>query len=157
MKFRRLIPMLLAAVACIVLAAETPEQFAERMKPVSGVQTVLNKRQDGSFGSLSIGVQPTVVANRGALEPVLADIGNYAAAARLKADVLSPKREDADFIAGKLSATGVKKISTRVMAAGVSIQITRIFLTPDAPAPDKPPAKAEPAAGKPAPPEPKKK
>jgi hypothetical protein len=36
------------------------------------------------------------------------------------------------------------------MAAGVSIQVTRIFLTPDAPHHEKQPAKAAPAGEKPA-------
>jgi hypothetical protein len=157
MNLRRFLPLLVLGAAWGAPAAETPEQFTERMQSASGVQTVLNTRQDGSFGSLSIGVQPAVVADRAAVEPVLADIGRFAAAAKLKADVLSPTQADAEFIAGRLTAAGVKEVATRVMAPGVSIRITRIFLTREAPAPDKPPARAEPAAEKPAPPPPKKK
>lgn len=157
MKFRNLIPLLLAAVAGAGLAAESPQEFAARIEKADAVHPVVNIRNDGSFGSVSIGVQPAFVADRTALEPVLAEIGKYAAGSRLKIDVLSPTREDVDFIVGKLSATGVKKISTRVMAAGVSIQVTRIFLTPDASQQEKPPARAEPPAEKPAAPAPKKK
>ncbi len=122
-------------------AAETPEQFAERMQPVAGVQTVLNHRNDGSFGSLSIGIQPEVVQNRSALDPVLADIGKFAAGGRMKVSVLSPTQPDADYIATRLRETGVKNVATRVMAAGVSIQVTRVFLTADSGAP---PAAAKP-------------
>ena len=150
MKLRRLLPMLLTAAACSALADETPEQFTERLKSAPGIQASLNRRQDGSMGSISIGVQPKAVADRAALEPVLADIGHFAAAARLKADVISPVQGDAEFIAGKLTAAGVKKVTARAMAAGVTIQITRIFLAPEATAQAKPPASTEHATEKPA-------
>lgn len=150
MKFRNLVPLLFAAVACVALAAESPQEFARRIEKDGAVHPVVNLRNDGSFGSVSIGVQPAFVADRAALEPVLAEIGKYATAAHFKIDVLSPKKDDVEFIAGKLSAAGVKKVSTRVMAAGVSIQTTRIFLTPVASQQGKHPAKAEPAGEKPA-------
>ncbi|HEX6827775.1 MAG TPA: hypothetical protein VF104_02215, partial [Burkholderiales bacterium] len=100
MRFWHLIPILLAAAAFSALADETPEQFAGRIKSTPGVQATLNTRPDGSLGSFSIGMQPKLVADRTALEPVLADIGHYAAAARLKADVISPTQGDVEFIAG---------------------------------------------------------
>lgn len=143
-------PLAFAAVAGAALAAESPQEFAARIEKGGSVQPTVNLRNDGSLGSVSIGVQPALVANRPALEPVLAEIGKYAAAAHFKIDVLSPKKEDVEFIAGRLSAAGVKKVATRVMAAGVSIQVTRIFLTPDASHQGKHPAKAEPAGEKPA-------
>lgn len=137
---KALLTALLALVSALA-GAETPEQFADRMQPVPGVQTVLNQRNDGSFGSLSIGIQPDIVQNRAALEPVLADIGKFAAASGMKASVLSPSQPDVEFIAAKLTEAGVKNVATRVMASGVSIQVTRVFLSADS---------AVPAATKPA-------
>ncbi|HEX9180221.1 MAG TPA: RNase adapter RapZ, partial [Burkholderiales bacterium] len=100
MKFRNLVPLLFAAVACVALAAESPQEFARRIEKDGAVHPVVNLRNDGSFGSVSIGVQPAFVADRAALEPVLAEIGKYATAAHFKIDVLSPKKDDVEYIAG---------------------------------------------------------
>jgi hypothetical protein len=127
-----------ALLGASTAAAESPGEFARRIEKDKAVQAAVNLRDDGRFGSLSIGVQPRMVADRAALDPLLAEIGKFAAGAKLKVDVLSPTQGDAEHIAARLTQAGVKKVNTRVMAAGVSIQITRIFLTPDAPASEKP-------------------
>lgn len=136
--------VLLALVSATALA-ETPEQFVERMQGTPGVQAVVNQRNDGSFGSVSIGVQPDTVQNRGSLEPLLADIAKFAAAGGLKVSVLSPSQPDTDFITAKLKESGLKNVATRVMAPGVSIQVTRIFLSADTMAS---PGAGTPGAGK---------
>lgn len=135
----------LLAFVSATAAAEAPEQFVERMQGVLGVQAVLNHRNDGSFGSISIGVQPDMVQNRAALEPVLADIARFAAAGGLKVSVLSPSQPDTDFITAKLKESGLRNVATRVMAPGVSIQVTRIFLSADTTAS---PGAGTPGAGK---------
>ena len=124
-------------------AAETPQEFAQRIEKGRSVHPVVNLREDGSFGSVSIGVHPDVVADRGRLDPLLDEVAKFAAASRLKADVLTPQQADAEHMAQKLRGNGVASVATRVMAPTVSIKTTRIFLTPQGrPAPPRPAAAA---------------
>lgn len=119
---------LLAAPA----GAETPQEFAKRIQKGKSVHPVVNMRDDGSFGSVSIGVHPDVVADRGKLDPLLDEIAKFAAGSQLKADVLTPQQADVEYMAQKLRGGGVSSVGTKVMAATVSIKTTRIFLTPQA-------------------------
>ena len=124
--------------------AETPEEFAKRIEKGKAVHPVVNVRDDGSFGSVSIGVHPDVVADRGKLDPLLDEIAKFAAGSRLKVDVLTPQEADAEHMAQKLRGNGVASVGTRVMAATVSIKTTRIFLTPQGKAEAPKPAPAAP-------------
>lgn len=138
---------LLLALALLALpaGAETPQEFAKRIEKGKSVHPVVNLRDDGSFGSVSIGVHPDVVADRGKLDPLLAEMAKFAAAGRLKADVLTPQQADAEHMAQALRAGGVASVGTKVMAPTVSIKTTRIFLTPQG-KPEAPrPAAAPPA------------
>lgn len=140
-------PLRALVLALTVLAlpagAETPEEFAKRIEKGKSVHPVVNRRDDGSFGSVSIGVHPEVVADRGKLDPLLGQVAKFAAASRLKADVLTPQAADAEHMAQKLRADGVAGVGTKVMAPTVSIKTTRIFLTPQGrPEPPRPPAAA---------------
>jgi len=112
--------------------AETPQEFAKRIEKGKAVHPVVNMRDDGSFGSVSIGVHPDVVADRGKLDPLLDEIAKFAVGSGLKVDVLTPQQADAEHMAQKLRGDGVASVGTRVMAATVSIKTTRIFLTPQA-------------------------
>lgn len=138
---RALLPALFLLAAPAL--AETPEQFAKRIEKGKSVHPVVNLREDGSFGSVSIGVHPDVVADRGRLDPLLDEVAKYAVPARLKADVLTPQQADAEHMAQKLRGNGVASVGTKVMAPTVSIKTTRIFLTPqEKPVPPRPAAAA---------------
>jgi hypothetical protein len=121
-----------------VVRAESPQDFAKRIEQTKAVQPVVNERDDGSFGSLSIGIQPGFVEDRAKLDPLLAQIGKFAAEGKLKADVLAPTQADAEYLAGKLKEAGVVRVATRVMAPTVSVKVTRVFLTPARPEEKKP-------------------
>jgi hypothetical protein len=140
-----LLTMLLASSAPAL--AESPQEFAKRIEQPKAVNPVINQRDDGSFGSLSIGIQPAVVEDRGKLDLLLAEIGKYAAESKFKADVLAPTQADADYLVSKLNAAGVTKVGTRIMAPTVSIKTTRVFLTPDRPVEKKPAPSPAPDAG----------
>lgn len=138
-----------AFAAAAPAAAESPQEFAKRIEQPKAVQPVVNQRNDGSFGSISIGIQPATVQDRAKLDPLLGEIAKFAAESKLKADVLTPSRADADHIAQRLKEGGVSPVNTRVMADTVSIKTTRIFLTPERPEPVKPPAEGKKAAPQP--------
>lgn len=111
--------------------AETPQEFAARLKQVRGVSATVNQREDGSFGSISIRIPPKVLSDRSAADELLPQVGKFAAEAKLKADVLTPTKEDSDYVAQKLKEAGVASIAAKVMAETVSRKDARIFLIPE--------------------------
>ncbi|HWS12697.1 MAG TPA: hypothetical protein VN279_07870 [Rhodocyclaceae bacterium] len=111
-------------------AAETPQEFAKRLSKTQGVSAVANLREDQTLGSIAIGLLPELLADRAKVEPLLGEIGSYAAAGQYRATVVTPTQADNDFVSGKLRATGVAQITPKVMADFVSIKTSRIFLIP---------------------------
>lgn len=119
------------ALLCANARAETPQEFANRMKGQSGLQLTVNMRENGSFGSISIRLPPKLVADKSELDPVLAEIGKFAAAMKLQADVLTPSQADSAYVADKLKLAGIGRVVPKVMAEGVSNKTSRIFLLPE--------------------------
>lgn len=122
--------LVLVSIACTA-RAETPQEFAARLKQVRGVTATVNQREDGSFGSISIRIPPKVLSDRSTADELLPQVGKFAAEAKLKADVLTPTREDSDYVVQKLKEAGVASVAARVMAETVSRKDSRIFLVPD--------------------------
>lgn len=110
---------------------ESPQEFATRIGKTRGLVATVNVRDDGAFGSLALALPPALVEDPAAIETVGGEIGRYAAAAKLKAYVVTPTREDNERIVARLKAAGVATISTRVMVEATSNRTTRVFLTPD--------------------------
>jgi hypothetical protein len=110
--------------------AETPDVFAQRIGKTQGVSAVVNLREDKRLGAIAIAVLPQLLADRAAVEPALREIGKFAAGGGFRATVVTPTQADSDFVVATLKATGVTRISTRVMADMVSIKTSRIFLSP---------------------------
>lgn len=130
---QRALRLSLGAVLAIGVAAagaETPEDFARRVGKTKGASAVVNLRQDKSLGAIAIALAPQLVADRPGLEPLLAQIGEYAAAARMRATVVTPLAADGDYLVATLKAAGVSQIKTQAMADFVSIKTSRIFLSP---------------------------
>lgn len=111
-------------------AAETPQEFAKRLSKTQGVSAVANLREDQTLGSIAIGLLPELLADRAKAEPLLGEIGGYAAAGHYRATVVTPTQADNDFVSGKLKAAGVAQITPKVMADFVSIKTSRVFLIP---------------------------
>lgn len=129
------------ALGCLAMLpaawAETPQEFAARIVKTRGVTATVNLREDGSFGSVSMSLAPSLVADAAALDAVSEDIGRHAAAARLRVHVVTPTREDNERIVARLQAAGVATVASRVMAEATSNRMSRVFLTPPA-APQRP-------------------
>ncbi|MBI2312636.1 MAG: hypothetical protein HYU77_09055 [Betaproteobacteria bacterium] len=121
---------LLASLACAA-QAETPQEFTARLKQVRGVTATVNQREDGSFGSISIRIPPKVLSDRSTADELLPQVGRFAAEAKLKADVLTPTKEDGDYVVQKLKEAGVASVTAKVMAETVSRKDSRIFLIPE--------------------------
>jgi hypothetical protein len=127
----RLLPGVLVAVQLAVASgADSPEEFVRRIGKTKGASAVVNLRQDNSLGSIAIALTPQLVADRTSLEPLLAQMGEFAAGRQFRATVVTPNAADGEFLATKLKAAGVGRIKTQPMADFVSIKTTRIFLSP---------------------------
>lgn len=127
----------LAAVlstSAAAIHAESPDAFATRVSKVPGSAAVVNLREDKSFGAITLSLAPQLVADRAALQPLLADIAKFAREHELRATVVTPNKADSEFVVEALKTQGVARIKTQPMAEMVSIKTTRIFLSP-APAP----------------------
>lgn len=122
----------LGAIATIAVAAggDSPEDFARKIAKTKGASAVVNLREDKSLGAIAVALDPALVAERERLEPVLAEIGQFAAARQFGATVVTPKAADAVFVVGKLKAAGIERVKTQPMAASVSIKTSRIFIVP---------------------------
>ena len=126
--------LLMAAVLASSLAgqarAESPQEFAQQLSKTKGVSAVVNLREGGSLGAIAIALSPQLVGDRPALEALLAQIGQFAVAQRLRATVVTPNQADNNFVVEKIKGAGVAHVIPRIMAEDVSIKTSRIFLSP---------------------------
>lgn len=121
------------AAAAFGARAEAPDEFAQRVNKLGGgVAAVVNIRDDKSLGSIAIALPEKLVGDRPALDPVLAEVGKFAAAEKMRATVVAPTQADADHMIQAIKAAGVAQVTSRVMAEMVGNKTSRVFLSPAA-------------------------
>jgi hypothetical protein len=127
---RWLTAWILAVQFALAAGAESPDEFARRVGKTKGADAVVNLRQDNSLGSIAIALTPELVGDKGSLETLLAQVGQFAAGRQFRATVVTPNSADSVFFVERLKAAGVGRVKFQPMADFVSIKTTRIFLTP---------------------------
>ncbi len=127
----RLLLSLVLGLLCCAVRAETPQEFANRLRAAhKSVTVTVNVRDDQTtFGSLSIGVPAKVLENQEAVGKVLLDVGRFAGAERMRVIVVA-RKPDVEAFAAKLKEAGAPAVSMQVMADSASNQSARLFVLP---------------------------
>ena len=108
--WKECLPLLLCLLSAAA-PAETTQAFADRLRSAHTPVTVtLNMRNDKTtFGSLSIGVPPKVLADREAVAKVLQEVGRFAGEARLRVIVVA-RKPDVEAYAAQLKEAGATAV-----------------------------------------------
>lgn len=127
---RLLLSLLLGLLSCAV-RAEAPQEFANRLRAAHmSVTVTVNVRDDQTtFGSLTIGVPPKVLADHESVGKLLQDVGRYAGAKSLRVIVVA-RKPDVEAFAAKLKEAGAPAVSMQVMADSAGNQSARLFVLP---------------------------